>query len=176
MLVVFSFNNSKFSVDWEGFTLQWYHRLLERPDILHGLKISLLVGATATRDLGVAGHVARSGTGAAPVPRAPALRGLSLRSHRHARDRGRDLAADPLRAAQASRSGFTTITIAHVAFCISFVVIVVLARLKGWTSNLEEAAMILGADEITTFWKITVPQLWPGILCRGAAGLHHVVR
>jgi spermidine/putrescine transport system permease protein len=60
--------------------------------------------------------------------------------------------------------GVTSITIAHVAFCISFVVIVVLARLEGMDENLEEAAMILGADEITTFWKVTVPQLWPGIL------------
>lgn len=60
--------------------------------------------------------------------------------------------------------GLTTITIAHVAFSVSFVVIVVLARLEGMDQTLEEAAMILGADEITTFWKITVPQLWPGIL------------
>jgi spermidine/putrescine transport system permease protein len=60
--------------------------------------------------------------------------------------------------------GITTITIAHVAFCISFVVIVVLARLEGMDENLEEAAMNLGADEITTFWRVTVPQLWPGIL------------
>ena len=60
--------------------------------------------------------------------------------------------------------GLTTITIAHVAFCISFVVIVVLARLEGMDGTLEEAAMILGADEITTFWKVTVPQLWPGII------------
>src|SRR3954452_21618561 len=48
VLMVFSFNNSKFSVDWRGFTLQWYHRLLERPDILHGLKVSLIVGGVAT--------------------------------------------------------------------------------------------------------------------------------
>jgi spermidine/putrescine transport system permease protein len=60
--------------------------------------------------------------------------------------------------------GLTTIIIAHVAFCLSFVVIVVLARLEGMDQNLEEAAMILGADEVTTFWKVTVPQLWPGIL------------
>jgi spermidine/putrescine transport system permease protein len=44
------------------------------------------------------------------------------------------------------------------------VVIVVLARLQGMDRTLEEAAMILGADEVTTFWKVTVPQLWPGIL------------
>src|SRR5215210_2483146 len=48
VLMVFSFNNSKFSVDWRGFTLQWYHRLLERPDILRGLKVSLIVGGAAT--------------------------------------------------------------------------------------------------------------------------------
>ena len=48
VLVVFSFNDSKFSVDWRGFTLQWYQRLLERPDILRGLKASLIVGAATT--------------------------------------------------------------------------------------------------------------------------------
>src|ERR671917_2502632 len=48
VLVVFSFNNSKFSVDWRGFTLQWYQRLLERPEILRGLKASLIVGTAAT--------------------------------------------------------------------------------------------------------------------------------
>jgi spermidine/putrescine transport system permease protein len=60
--------------------------------------------------------------------------------------------------------GIATITIAHVAFCISFVVVVVLARLQGMDQSLEEAAMTLGANEVTTFWKVTVPQLWPGIL------------
>src|SRR3954462_11278356 len=48
VLMAFSFNDSKFSVDWRGFTLQWYHRLLERPDILRGLKVSLIVGGIAT--------------------------------------------------------------------------------------------------------------------------------
>jgi spermidine/putrescine transport system permease protein len=48
VLVVFSFNDSKFSVDWRGFTLQWYQRLWERPDILRGLKASLIVGSAAT--------------------------------------------------------------------------------------------------------------------------------
>src|SRR5215216_6334969 len=48
VLVVFSFNDSKFSVNWRGFTLRWYSRLFERPDILHGLKVSLIVGVAAT--------------------------------------------------------------------------------------------------------------------------------
>jgi spermidine/putrescine transport system permease protein len=60
--------------------------------------------------------------------------------------------------------GLTTIVIAHVAFSLSFVVVVVLARLEGMDRTLEEAAMILGADEIATFRKVTLPQLWPGIV------------
>ena len=163
VLMVFSFNNSKFSVDWRGFTLQWYHRLLERPDILQGLKISLIVGVGATVVSAVFGT----------------LVALALARHRF---RGRRLFEGFLYVPVVTPEivvgisllilfallkfplGVTTITIAHVAFCISFVVIVVLARLEGMDRHLEEAAMILGADEITTFWRVTVPQLWPGIL------------
>jgi spermidine/putrescine transport system permease protein len=163
VLMVFSFNNSKFSVDWRGFTLQWYHRLLERPDILRGLKISLIVGLAATVISAVFGT----------------LVALALARHRF---RGRRVFEGLLYVPVVTPEivvgisllilfallkfplGVMTITIAHVAFCISFVVIVVLARLEGMDRHLEEAAMILGADEITTFWRVTVPQLWPGIL------------
>jgi spermidine/putrescine transport system permease protein len=163
VLMVFSFNDSKFSVDWRGFTLQWYHRLLERPDILRGLKVSLIVGISATVISAVLGT----------------LIALALARHKF---RGRrafeaflyipivtpeivvGISLLILFALVKFPLGVTTITIAHVAFCISFVVIVVLARLEGMDRNLEEAALILGADEVTTFWKVTVPQLWPGIL------------
>jgi spermidine/putrescine transport system permease protein len=60
--------------------------------------------------------------------------------------------------------GFTTLLIAHVMFCISFVVIVVRSRLIGFDRSLEEAAQDLGADPITTFRKITLPLIWPGII------------
>src|SRR3954470_6911992 len=163
VLVVFSFNNSKFSVDWRGFTLQWYQRLLERPDILRGLKISLIVGGAATVISAILGTMialalarhrfrgrrAFEGFLYVPIVTPEIVVGISLLI---------------LFALLKFPLGITTITIAHVAFCTSFVVVVVLARLEGMDQNLEEAAMILGADEITTFWKVTVPQLWPGIL------------
>jgi spermidine/putrescine transport system permease protein len=163
VLMAFSFNDSKFSVDWRGFTLQWYHRLLERPDIIGGLRVSLIVGTLATLISAVLGTMVA----------------LALARHRF---RGRrvfegflylpivtpeivvGISLLILFALVKLPLGITTITIAHVAFCISFVVIVVLARLDGMDENLEEAAMNLGADEITTFWRVTVPQLWPGIL------------
>ena len=163
VLVVFSFNDSKFSVDWAGFTMDWYYRLLERPDILRGLKASLIVGGASTVISAVLGTMIA----------------LALARHRF---RGRTVFEGFLYVPIVTPEivvgisllilfalvkiplGLTTIVIAHVAFCLSFVVIVVLARLDGMDRTLEEAAMILGADEVTTFWKVTVPQLWPGIL------------
>jgi spermidine/putrescine transport system permease protein len=163
VLMVFSFNDSKFSVAWQGFTFRWYQRLLERPDIVRGLKVSLIVGIAATVisallgtliALALARHPFRGrrtfeGFLYVPIVTPEIVVGISLLI---------------LFALMEFPLGVTTITIAHVAFCISFVVVVVLARLEGMDQNLEEAALILGADEITTFWKVTVPQLWPGIL------------
>jgi len=163
VLVAFSFNDSKFSASWVGFTLDWYYRLFQRPDIMRGLKASLIVGGASTVvsavlgtlvALALARHRFRGRTALegflyVPIVTPEIVVGISLLILFA-------LAKIPL--------GLTTIIIAHVAFCLSFVVIVVLARLEGMDQNLEEAAMILGADEITTFWKVTVPQLWPGIL------------
>ena len=60
--------------------------------------------------------------------------------------------------------GFWTILIAHIMFCLSFVVVTVKARLAGMDTSLEEAAMDLYANEWQTFWRITFPQVFPGIL------------
>jgi spermidine/putrescine transport system permease protein len=62
------------------------------------------------------------------------------------------------------RLGFWTILIAHVMFCMSFVVVTVKARLSGMDSRLEQAAMDLYATEWQTFWRITFPMVFPGIL------------
>jgi spermidine/putrescine transport system permease protein len=63
--------------------------------------------------------------------------------------------------------GFSTILIAHIMFNISFVVVTVKARIAGLDRRLEEAAMDLGADELTTFRKVTFPLILPGVLAAG---------
>jgi spermidine/putrescine transport system permease protein len=60
--------------------------------------------------------------------------------------------------------GFWSILIAHIMFCLSFVVVTVKARLAGLDSTLEQAAMDLYANEWTTFWRVTFPLVFPGIL------------
>ncbi|UAL28814.1 ABC transporter permease [Nocardioides rotundus] len=67
----------------------------------------------------------------------------------------------------AGQLGFWTILIAHVTFCLSFVVVTVRARLAGMDDNLEQAAMDLYATPAQTFWRVTFPLVFPGIL--GAA-------
>ena len=60
-------------------------------------------------------------------------------------------------------TGLTTIVIAHVMFCVSYVVVTVKARLEGMDRHIEEAAMDLGATEWATFRKVTLPMIAPGV-------------
>ena len=163
VLMVFSFNRSRFGMNWGGFTLEWYARLLERGDILAALRASLVVALASTAlatvfgtliALALARHVfpgrrLYQGFLYLPIVTPEIVVGISLLV---------------LFAASGATLGLGTITIAHVAFNISFVAVVVLARLHGMGYDLEEAAMDLGADPLTTFFRVTLPQILPGVV------------
>ncbi|HET8624675.1 MAG TPA: ABC transporter permease [Gemmatimonadales bacterium] len=163
VLIAFSFNASRFSAAWSGFTLDWYRHLFERDDLLRATARSLLVGVSATAiatvigtllALALARHRIRGRRAVeallyAPVVTPEVVAGVSLLM---------------LFASVGIPLGLGTIVLAHATFCLPFVVIVVLARLSGMDRSLEEAAMILGADEIATFRRVTLPQLAPGVL------------
>ena len=163
VLVVSSFNASRYSVGWTGFTIDWYRRLLERDDLLRGLGISLLVATIATAVATLFGTLlavalarrrfrARRAVESLlylPIVTPEIVTGISLLV---------------LFVALGMPLGVGTISIAHIAFNIGFVTIVVRARLSGMDQSLEEAALTLGADGLTAFRTITLPQLWPGIL------------
>ncbi|MEW5829076.1 MAG: ABC transporter permease [Chloroflexota bacterium] len=63
--------------------------------------------------------------------------------------------------------GLPTVIVSHIAFSVPFVTLVVQARLQGFDKSYEEAAMDLGANELTTFWRVTFPMILPGVLSGG---------
>jgi spermidine/putrescine transport system permease protein len=163
VLIAFSFNRSRFGVQWGGFTLDWYARLATRPDILRALRLSLVAGVASTLLATTMGTLAALAL-ARYLPRA--------------RRRAEALLYLPIVTPEIVAGvsllvlfswlgiglGMATIIVAHTAFSIPFVTVVVLARLKGTNRALEEAAMSLGADDWSTFRRVTLPLLMPGVL------------
>jgi spermidine/putrescine transport system permease protein len=163
MVVFFSFNSSRSTQVWTGFSTEWYGELISDQSILDAFRISMIVGVTATTIATVIGT----------------LTALALTRHRF---RGKTFADSAIYAATVMpeivvgvsllvffvaaglQLGITTIIIAHVAFCISFVTIVVRARLSGMDRSIEEAAQDLGANPIETFLRVTLPLILPGVM------------
>jgi spermidine/putrescine transport system permease protein len=163
VLVVFSFNASRFVTDWSGFSLRWYKVMLGDEAMMAALKNSLIVAVVATFFSTI------FGTMAALVMERYNFRGkLSMDA----------LLYLPVIIPEISmavmlllffvmakiRLGLTTVIISHIAFNISFVTIVVRARLAGMDQRLEEAAQDLGANDLQTFRHVTFPLMMPGIL------------
>jgi spermidine/putrescine transport system permease protein len=165
VVIAFSFNNPKgrFNYTWDGFTLSnWLHPF-GVPGIGSAIRVSLEIAALASFVATVMG----------------ALMALALVRYKF---RGRGLVNMlifvPLTTPeivmgsslltlflnQNVSTGFATILIAHIMFNISYVVVTVKARLAGFDRHLEEAAMDLGANEWTTFWKVTLPLIAPGVI------------
>ena len=162
ILAVFSFNASRYGASWSGLTLQWYRALFARPDLLGALRLSLVIGALATILATSLGTLLALGMHRAPRGRA-LMNGLVILPI----VTPEIVAGIGLLAVFASAGitlGVPTILIAHVAFCIPFVAVVVGARLRGMDASLEEAALTLGARPVRAFVRVTLPLLWPGIL------------
>lgn len=163
LLVIFSFNSSRFVSVWRGFTFDWYLRLFQNEAIGKALRNTLIVGFVSTGISTVFGTMV-----ALVMERYAFLGKLPFDA----------LLYLPIIIPDISMAvmlllffvltqiplGLHTIIIAHVAFNISFVAVVVRARLADFDITLEEAAQDLGANGWQTFRRITLPLLMPGIL------------
>jgi spermidine/putrescine transport system permease protein len=164
IVVLFSFNDNqgRFNFTWQGFTLSHWANPFENPDLAVALKNSLLIALVSTllatalgtfmalalvrygfRGRGVVDLLVFLPLATPEVVLGAALLALFL--------------------TMAFNTGFATIVIAHTMFTISYVVVTVKARLEGMDRHIEEAAMDLGATEWTTFRKITLPMIAPGV-------------
>ena len=166
VMIVFGFNDpeGRFNYAWQGFTLEHWQNIFNRfPALNEAIKVSLIVATVSTivaTTLGTLIALALTrydfrGRGPLnvliflPIATPEIVLGASLLS---------------MFASVGVTRGLVTILIAHIMFNISYVVITVRARLAGYNRTLEEAAMDLGADELTTFRKVTFPLIFPGIL------------
>jgi spermidine/putrescine transport system permease protein len=170
IIIWFSFNNthSRFNFVWQGFTLKHWKDPFQVPGLLDALKVSIEVAAistviaTALGTMMALAMVRYDFRGRGPLnffiflPLATPEIVL-----------GASLLTLFLFLSNVFTLGMTTIVIAHVMFNISFVVVVVRSRLIGFDRSLEEAAQDLGANAWTTFWRVTLPLIAPGVLSAG---------
>jgi len=167
ILIVNSFNASRFESGWQGFSLMWYKRLFHEPEIWRAAKNSLLIAASATAVSLIIGttaaialhRFARSrlqrfhfGLVYTPLVVPEILMGISLLM---------------LFVAAGVELGLFTIFLAHVTFCISFVAMTVLARLQDFDESIVEAAQDLGAGWWATTRRVFLPMLLPGLIAGG---------
>lgn len=163
ILMATSFNESRFGHEWSGFSLKWYNRLFQDRDIWAAVRNTLIIGSAATIAscfMGTLGAYAlyryRSvlqrihyGLVYAPLVVPDILMGMSLLL---------------LFISLSINLGLGTIIIAHTTFCISYVAMVVLAKLDNFDYSVVEAAQDLGAGWWSVVAKIILPMLAPGII------------
>ena len=163
LTVIYSFNKSKLTSVWEGFSLDWYKMLVNDADIKKALLNSIILAFfTCVLSLLIA------------VSAALAMRGKKL----FVDDFISNFATLPIMIPEIILGmvfmaifsymrlpfGFVTMTIAHSSFCIPYIFLIVRARLMGMDLSLEEAARDLGANETETFRDVTLPYILPGIV------------
>jgi spermidine/putrescine transport system permease protein len=173
VVILFSFNapKGKFNYVWQGFTLdnwkKWDNVLGLRDSVVTSIEVGLLATIVATAlgtliAMAIVRHhfVGRSATNILvflPMSTPEIVLGASLLTLF-------------LNTTSLFQLGFVTIFIAHVMFIVSFVVVTVKARLIGFDRHLEEAAMDLGANEVTAFRKITLPLIAPAMIAAALLG------
>lgn len=171
VILLFSFNDpqGRYNYTWVGFTLDHWANAFSRPELNEALLTSLKLALLATAISTIVGT----------------MMAVALVRHRFFGRRAANfLIVIPMATPEVVMGaallsfflligtfqlGFETLLIAHVMFCISFVVVVVRSRLIGFDRNLEEAAKDLGASAFATFRLVTLPLIMPGIF--GAAML-----
>ena len=168
VIILFGFNDpvGRFNFVFNRFTLENYRTLFENEELTLALKNSLIVASLSTVVSVVFGTLialaltrfrfrGRSALNLVlfvPMATPEIVLGVSLLALFVTLGFGR---------------GLVTILIAHIMFSISYVVVTVKARTSGLDTNLEDAAQDLGATPISSFWTVTWPLIWPGVLAAG---------
>lgn len=161
-MVVFSFNSSKSLTHFTGFSMQWYERMFNNSSMMESLYTTIIVAVIATIVSTIVGTISAIGLSRCkkvvhdvvmqindfPImnPEIVTAIGLMLFFITLGIERG-----------------FMTMLLAHIAFCIPYVILSVMPKIRSLDPNLADAAMDLGATPWQTLIKVIVPQIMPGI-------------
>lgn len=164
IMMVYSFNSAKSVTVWSGFSLRWYERLFNSRDTMEAVQVSVVVALIATAVSTVVGTITAIGISHhkgivkksilslnnLPVLNPEIVTAISLMLF--------------FSSVKIFKMGFTTMLIAHITFCIPYVILTILPKLRKLDPSLADAAMDLGATPLQALWKVIIPQLKPAII------------
>lgn len=167
VLIIFSFNDSKSRVVWNGFSLRWYEELFHDSEILSALWVTLSIAVLATVISTVIGTVAAVGIQSVnsrlrkvllainnlPMVNPEIVTGIALML----------LFVFVYQQTGLLQPGYVTLLLSHITFCIPYVILQVMPKLRQADPHLYEAAVDLGCHPISAFLKVMVPEILPGI-------------
>ena len=162
VLIIYSFNDSKIMGSWSGFTLKWYVMLFQDRYILQSLYYTIIIALVATAVSTFVGTLSALGIyqmrsrlkkpylfmNNIPVLVPDIVMGITLMS---------------LFIFAGMKMGLTTVIIAHITFCIPYVILSVMPRFNRLPENIFDAALDLGATPRYAFWKVLFPEILPGV-------------
>ncbi|WP_269844719.1 ABC transporter permease [Sporanaerobacter acetigenes] len=163
VLIIFSFNNSKSRGSWNGFTLKWYIELFKNEEIMKALYYTIIIAVFSAVISTIIGTLAAIGIynmnylgkkvalniNYLPVLNPDIVTAVSLMT---------------LYRFMNIQLGFLSMLLSHITFCIPYVILSVLPKLKQLNKHLAEAAMDLGATPFYALRKVIIPEIMPGIV------------
>lgn len=165
-MIIFSFNDGKSLTSFTGFSLRWYQHMLESQDMMEALYTTFSVALLATFISTVAGTIAAIGLSKSKK----VIRGLMEQVNNLPMMNPEIVTAIGFMLLFITfkvEKGYMTMLLAHIAFCIPYVMLSVMPKIKQLDPNLADAAMDLGATPWQALRKVIVPQITPGIISGG---------
>ena len=162
-MIIFSFNSSKSLTNFTGFSLKWYEQMFASHDMMNSLYVTIVVAVLATVISTIIGTITAIGLRySKKLVRAyvTQINDLPMMNPDIVTAIGLMLLFITFRIER----GFATLLLAHIAFCIPYVMLSVIPKLRQLDPNLADAAMDLGATPFQTLTKVIVPEIMPGIV------------
>ncbi|MEI3210788.1 MAG: ABC transporter permease [Lachnospiraceae bacterium] len=162
-MIIFSFNDGKSLTSFTGFSLRWYRHMLDSSDMMEALSTTFSVAVLATIISTIVGTISAIGLSKSKkVVRdlMDQVNNLPLMNPEIVTAIGFMLLFITFRV----EKGYVTMLLAHIAFCIPYVMLSVMPKIRSLDPNLADAAMDLGATPWQALRKVIVPQITPGIV------------